>query len=162
MGRHIEIKWQESEAELKKRFQKEKHPERRTRLQALWLMRRGETMVTVSQMLGKHYRTVQRWATWYRAGGLTEVLQRTTGRAGGGHNAYLTQPQQKTLVARVSQGKFKTIHQIMEWVYQRWGVRYKYKGMYDWVKRHQGGLKVPRPHAAKADDEAQAAWKKGG
>lgn len=131
------------------------------RLQVLWLMRCGESMVTVSQVVGVNYRTVQRWVAWYRVGGLAEVLRRTTGRAGGGHNAYLSPAQEKTLVARIASGDFKAIHQVIEWVHQRWGIRYKYKGMHNWVKRHYGGLKVPRPHAAKADDEAQEAWKRG-
>ena len=64
MGRHVQIEWQESEAELKQMYQREKHPQRRSRLQALWLMRQGKTMTEISPVIGVHYRTVQQWAAW--------------------------------------------------------------------------------------------------
>jgi transposase len=98
---------------------------------------------------------------WYRQGGLAEVLRRTPGHGAPGKAAYLSTTQQKALRARVAQGHFKTVQQVIEWVQQRWGVKYTYGGMYDWLKRQQARLKVPRPQAEKASPEAQEAWKKG-
>ncbi len=50
---------------------------------------------------------------------------------------------------------------VIEWVRGRWGVNYSYQGMYTLMKGHGLGLKVPRPHSAKADAKQQMAWKKG-
>lgn len=90
MGWHVEIVWHESEAELKRPYQHESHPQRRTRLQALWLLRQGKSLVEVAQVVGVHPRTLQSWAAWYRQGGLSRLVDRLKGQGAGGRNAYLT------------------------------------------------------------------------
>jgi len=47
MGRPLAMAWQESESELKERYLAEKHPQRRTRLQALWWLCQGQSMAAV-------------------------------------------------------------------------------------------------------------------
>ena len=74
----------------------------------------------------------------------------------------LNDKQQKALVARVALGDLRTVWDVMRWVKARWGVVYSYEGMRSLMKRHQLGLKVPRPQSEKASPETQAAWKKGG
>ena len=68
-----------------------------------------------------------------------------------GKQPYLNWLQQRALVAKVKQGKFRRVWDVMEWVRGRWGVRYTYKGMYSLMKGNGLGLKVLRPHSAKAD-----------
>jgi transposase len=162
MARTLEVDWQQSERELHELYRREANPHRRTRLQSLWLLRQNKSIKEVAPVVGMHYRTVQSWVAWYRQGGLAEVLRRTPGYAAPGKKAFLTAAQQRALLARVAQGQFKTVWHILEWVEDRWGMRYTYHGMYDFLKRHQAGLKVPRPHAEKASPEAREAWKKGG
>ena len=161
MGRHVQIDWQETEAELKQMFRAEKHRQRRTRLQALWLMRQGRTMTAVSPLLGVHYRTVQRWAAWYRTGGISEVLKRTSGHAAPGRKPYLSSSQQNALLAQVARGVFHSVWDVLDWVEQRWGVRFRPGGMYDFLDRHDANLKVPRPQATQTSPEIQDNWKKG-
>lgn len=161
MGRHVEIEWQETAAELKQMYRAEKHPQRRTRLHALWWMRQGKTMAEISPLLGVHYRTVQRWAAWYRIGGVTEVLKRTAGHAAPGRKPYLSSPQQKALLAQVARGKFHSVWEVLDWVEQRWDVRFRPGGMYDFLDRHDANLKVPRPQATQTNPEIQEQWKKG-
>jgi len=84
-GRPIEVEWKHSEAELRKLYNEEKHVERRTRYQALWLIRGGRSMKEVSEIVDRDYDTVRRWMSWYRDGGLSEVGQRLPGQAGGAH-----------------------------------------------------------------------------
>ena len=48
MGRRLQLEWHESESELKQCYQREKHGERRTRLQALWLLRQGKRVADVA------------------------------------------------------------------------------------------------------------------
>lgn len=161
MGRRVQVKWQESPDELKQRYQREKQYERRTRLQALWLLRQGQAIRAVAPLVGVNYRTVQDWLAWYRQGGLSEVLRRIRGYQVQGVPAYLSPLQQRALVARVKMGEFRTVWEVMQWVEGRWGIRYGYKGMWELLTRLGLGLKVPRPQAEQASPAAQAAWKKG-
>jgi transposase len=78
-----------------------------------------------------------------------------------GKKPYLNRLQQRALVAKAQQGQFRTVWDVIEWARGRWGVRYTYKGMYSLMKGNGLGLKVPRPHSAKADAKQQMAWKKG-
>ena len=119
MGRHVQIEWQESEAELKQMYRREKHPKRRSRLQALWLMRQGKKRVEISPLIGVHYRTVQQGAAWYRIGGVSEVLKRIPGQAAPGRKSYLAAAQQKALLAQVARGVFHSVWELLDWVEQR-------------------------------------------
>jgi len=83
MARKLQIEWQEDASELKERYQKEKDHQKRTRLQALWLVRTGRPMSEVAPIVGVHYRTVQEWIAWYRTGGVAEVLKHRCGGHGG-------------------------------------------------------------------------------
>lgn len=64
-------------------------------------------------------------------------------------------------MAKVELGEFRTVWDVIEWVEDRWGVRYTYQGMYSLLKGQGLGLKVPRPHSEKADAQQQVAWKRG-
>ncbi len=161
MGRREKFDWQESCEELKRRYRKEVHPQRRTRLQALWQLRQGKRVQDVVDLTGASYRSVQQWLRCYRQAGLSEVLRRVVGHQAKGKKPYLNRLQQKALVAKVQQGQFRTVWDAMEWVQGRWGVSYTYKGMYSLMKGHGLGLKVPRPHSEKADVQQQIAWKRG-
>ena len=161
MGRRVKVDWQESSEELKHRYQKEVHPQRRTRLQALWQLHQGKRIQDVVDLTGASYRSVEQWLRCYRQGGLSEVLRRVVGHQAKGKKPYLNRLQQKALVAKVQQGQFRTVWDAKEWVQGRWGVNYTYKGMYSLMKGHGLGLKVPRPHSEKADAQRQIAWKKG-
>ena len=74
MGGQLKVNWQESADELKRLYQKEVYPQRRTRLQALWQLRLGKRIQDVVDLTGASYRRVQQWLEWYRRGGLSEVL----------------------------------------------------------------------------------------
>ncbi len=162
MGGRVQVQWQESSEELKQRYQKEVHPRRRARLQALWQLHLGKRIQDVVDLTGASYRSVQQWLRWYRQGGLNEVLRRVVGHHAKGKKPYLNRLEQRALVAKVQQGQCRTVWDVIEWVQGRWGERYTYKGMYTLMKGHGLGLKVPRPHSEKADAQQQIAWKRGG
>ncbi len=162
MGRGVKVDWQESSEELKQLYQKETHPQRRTRLQALWQLSQGKGIQDVVDSTGASYRSVQKWIRWYRQGGLGEILRRVVGHQAKGKKPYLNRLQQKALVAKVQLGQFRTVWDVIQWVWGRWVVRYTYQGMYSLMKGLGLGLKVPRPHSEKADAQQQIAWKKGG
>ena len=106
MGRELEIEWQETASELKKLYRKERNSERKTRLHAFWQLRLGKTLKEVVELVGIGYRTLQRWVSCYRHGGLKEVLQRIKGHGNQGRPAKLNTLQQKALAAKSDVGVF--------------------------------------------------------
>ena len=121
MGRGVNVDWQESSEELKQHYLKEEHPRRPTRLQALWQLRRGKPIEDVADFTGASYRSIQQWLQWYRQGGLGEVLRRVVGHQAPGKKPYLNRLQQRALVAKVQQGQFRTVWDVVQWVRGRWG-----------------------------------------
>jgi transposase len=160
-GRVLEIGWgdEETSEALKKAYLAERDGTVRTRLHALWLLRRGWPLGVVAAVVGTHYRSVQRWIAWYRQGGIRVVRAR---RAGGvGQVARLSRAAQRELSDAVAQGQFRTARQIQEWIATHDQVMYTLGGVYSLLERLRCGPKVPRPLHAKTDEATQEAWKKG-
>jgi len=160
-GRPFVIEWRPADTPeaLKAAYQAERDREVRTRLHALWLLRSGWKLAPVAEALGVDYRTVQRWAAWYRAGGLALVRAHRMG--GRGQPSFLTREAQAEVAAAVERGQFRTAEEIRDWIAERYGVTYKVSGIYSLMKRLRCRPKVPRPVHTKVDQAAQAAWKKG-
>jgi transposase len=76
MGRQLQIDWQQTGAELKELYHKERNSEHRPRPHALRQLRCGKSLKQVAELVGIAYRTLQYWVAWYRDGGLAEVLSR--------------------------------------------------------------------------------------
>ena len=161
-GRPLEIAWrpEDDEGALKAAYRKEQRPDVRPRLHALWLLRSGRGIRAVAQLLGVHERTVQRWVDWYRQGGMAAV--RAHRQAGTGQPSFLTAEQQAQLWDQAATGAFRTAAEARRWVAEQFGVHYRPGGMYALLGRLRIHPKVPRPVNPKADQGAQAAWKKGG
>jgi hypothetical protein len=93
-GRPFEMEWEESAEELFEAYRQEKEVQRRTRLQALWLLRQGRSLEEGSQIVGVSYRTLQRWVagsasahtgTWRPRGALlSNSATRGAGESPGG------------------------------------------------------------------------------
>lgn len=161
-GRPLVIDWrpEDEEATLKAAYRRERRPDVRPRLEALWLLRSGRSGREVAQVVGVHERSVQRWLDWYRQGGVAAV--RAHRQAGTGQPSFLTAEQQAQLRAQAATGAFRTATEAQQWVADRFGVTYRPGGMYALLGRLRIHPKVPRPVNPKADQTAQAAWKKGG
>lgn len=161
-GRPLVIVWrpEDDEGALKAAYRQERRADVRPRLQALWLLRTGRPVRAVAAVVGVHERTVQRWLRWYRDGGLAAV--RAHRQAGTGQPSFLTAEQQAQLWAQAATGAFRTAAEAQRWVAERFGVTYRPGGMYALLGRLRIHPKVPRPVNPKADQVAQAAWKKGG
>ena len=162
MGGQLKIDWQQSSEELKHLYQK-CIPSGAADCKPSGSYAEGNAPIGIGvvDLTGASYRSVQQWLRWYRQNGLSEVLRRMVGHHAKGKKPYLTQLQQRTLVAKVKHGQFRTVWEVIEWVRGRWGVSYAYKGMYTLMKGHGLGLKVLRPQSAKANAQQQATWKKG-
>ncbi|HET7039716.1 MAG TPA: winged helix-turn-helix domain-containing protein [Gemmatimonadales bacterium] len=161
-GRKLRIEWAAGDdaAGLYARYRRERRADVRPRLHALWLVRTGHTARAAAAVLGVDERTVQRWLSWYRAGGLAPIEGRHAGSQGA--PSFLTAEQKEELVSEVATGRFRTAAEIRRWVQERWGVSYTEGGMYALLHRLRCRPKVPRPVHEKVDHLAQARWKKGG
>jgi transposase len=156
------IEWKETGQALYDRYRTEQDVAARKRLGALWLVRSGASASRAAHLMGVGRRTLTRWLGWYRAGGLDEVVARVPGHGATGAAGRLSDEQLAALYVRSSQGMFRTYQEARAWVRAEWGIEYSYQGMYAVLARLGVQPKVPRPTAAKADQEAQAEWQKGG
>ena len=161
-GRPLVIDWrpEDDEATLKAAYQQERRADVRPRLHALWLLRRGRGVREVAALVGVHERSVQRWVGWYRDGGVAGV--RAHRQAGKGQPSFLTAEQQAHLWDEAAAGAFRTAAEAQQWIAREFGVSYRPGGMYALLGRLRIHPKVPRPVNPKADQVAQAAWKRGG
>ena len=161
-GRPFEVTWREEDTTeaLKAAYRRERDIELRTRLHGLWLLRSGRRLSSVGATVGVHYRTVQTWVGWYREGGVPEVVSHRMG--GKGQEPFLTDEAQEQVAEEVATGRFRTAGEIRDWITEQYGVTYKIGGIYSLMHRLRCSPKVPRPMHAKADQEQQASWKKGG
>jgi transposase len=111
--------------------------------------------------MGVHYRTIQRCVSWYRQGGLAEVLAHRHGGHGGPERRLMPE-QEAELKAKTEAGEIRTIWDGIDWVQQMHQVKYTYWGMRGVFARLQLKKKVPRSRSPKASAAEQEAWKKGG
>jgi transposase len=116
-------------------------------------------MEQVAEVVGVHYRTVQRWVGWYRHGGVAEVCVHHGG--GQGQPSWLTSEQEAAVAEEAAKGAFTTATEARQWVSHQFGVTYRPKGIYGLLRRVRCHPKVPQPIHVKADPQAQEAWKKG-
>lgn len=162
MSKPVTVPWAETADELYARYTRERDVRGRQRLQALWLVRRGQAIGEAAHLAGVGQRSLERWLGWYRQDGLGAVLQRVPGHGAPGQPSRLTATQQQALVAQTATGAFRTYHEARAWAEEQFGVAYTYKGMYTLLARLGVHPKVPRPLATNADPVVQEGWKKGG
>lgn len=162
MSRSVQVEWAETVDELYQRYRLEQDVAARKRLQALWLVRRGERVSAAAQQAGVGHRTLVRWLGWYRHGGLDSVLERVPGHGAKGAPSKLTTEQLERLAERAGRGEFGTYGEAAEWVRERFGVGYSYDGIWSLLARLEIIPKVSRRAAEKADPAVQESWRKGG
>ena len=162
IGRPFRMAWHEQDTPeaLKEACQSQRDVYIRTRLHALWLIRRGWQIKAAAEAVGVHCRSAQKWVGWYREGGLDELLSRRMG--GVGQPRFLSESQERRLVGEIGSGRFRTAGEIADWVESEYGVRFKGNSIYSVLERLGCSPKVPRPRHEKADLYAQERWKKGG
>ncbi len=144
-GRPLIVEWAETPEELHTKFRRERNGHRRARLEALWMLRSGSSISAAGAKVGVDYRTIQRWVSWYREGGLEAVLTRTPGYAAPGRPSRLTSEQRTVLLRKSRQGQFRTVRDAVDWVEQEFGVTYTYTGMHALLNRN---VRQIRPRAA--------------
>jgi transposase len=130
------------------------------RLQALWLLRNGQSIHDGAAAIGCHPRTAPSGVAWERKEGLEDVRRHRKG--GRGHACRLSDAQVAELKQKAAAGQLQRVQDAVAWVKARYQVEDPWSGMYSLVPRAGLRKKVPRPFNPKASVEAHDAWKKGG
>ena len=117
--------WRDDSETLLRAYLDESGREIRTRLHALWLMRRGACPHAAARAVGASTASVHRWLAWYARGGIAEVRQRQYR----GRVARLSRTQQRALIERARGQPFLSTQEARRWVEAHLGVRYTHSGM---------------------------------
>ena len=136
-GRPLHVTWEHSAEDFERMLEKERDPRRRARLEAFMMLRQGKRIRDVTEVVGADYRTVQRWVSWYRTGGIESVLRRTPGHAAPGRRPKLTPQQTRELLKEHQAGRFRSIREAVEWTSEKYGVEFTYTGMHAHIRRAQ-------------------------
>lgn len=161
IGRPFVVNWrpEDTSESLRTAYRAQQDTMLRTRLHGLWLLRSGRQLGEVSSVVGVHYRTVQKWVSWYRKGGVKEVLSHRM--RGKGQARFLNAEQERELTEEVESGRFRTAGEIRDWIESEYGVSYRLGSVYSLLARLGCSPKVPRGLHVKADVDAQESWKRG-
>ncbi len=160
-GRQFRVDWRPNDTPeaLRAAYRAERDIMLRTRLHALWLLRSGRRMGEVASVVDIHYRTLQRWVSWYRTGGVKEVVSHTN--KGKGQPRFLSAEQERELTEEVGSGRFRTGGEVRDWIESEYGVSFRLGSVYSLLARLGCSPRVPRGLHEKADLRAQESWKKG-
>lgn len=124
------------------------------RLLAMRLAAGGQmTAAQIAEHLGISRRQFFNWVNALKAGGVAALLER---EHGGGAPARIHGPIQAQLLAGLQKGRWKRAKEIQAWLEEAHQTSISLKGVYYWLGKLGGVLKVPRKtHAGK--DVAQTA-----
>jgi transposase len=161
-GRKLTVDWKHTAEELYAHYNNTPNTQIARRFQALALLRRGRTLKETAEIVGVSIRTVQKWLTWYRTGGLDELTRRTRGGNRIPVRPLLTPDQQAQLLQHAATQGFRTLREAAAWCRETLGVELSERQVQRLFHRLGFRRKIPRPMAVRADAALQAQWKKGG
>jgi transposase len=113
------------------------------------------TAAQIAEQLGISRRCFFDWMSALKAGGLAGLLER---QHGGGAVPQVQGDALKELQAGLQSGRWKRAKEIQHWLRERHTIRLKLAGVYYWLGKLGGVLKVPRKtHAQKWRGDDQVA-----
>ncbi len=151
-----------SVAELIGLAKREKRATMVRRLQVVILAKRARTAPQIVEATSVSRRTVQEWVQRYNVGGLEGLADRRRG----GNRRHLTADQETQVcqyLDRAAADPHDSVRRgedLRRWLEAQFGVLFSLTGVYDLLHRLGYSCLVPRPRHAKADPQAQAAFKK--
>lgn len=128
------------------------------RLLAIRLAASGQfTAAQIAEQIGVSRRQFFHWVNALKAGGVERLLER---EHGGGRPAQVDGVVLTELVAGLQAGRWKRAKEIQQWLRQRHETRLGLKGVYYWLGKLGGVLKVPRKTHAQKDAAASAEFQR--
>ena len=123
-------------------------------------MNKFETRQDVSNYLGVHIRTLERWVVNYSTGGIDKMLTDTPKNKS---SKIITSTIHEGLSSRVNDpnNPFLGYWDAQNWVKEHYGVDVKYQRIREYLIQHfKTKLKTPRKSHYKKDEEAEKAFLK--
>jgi putative transposase len=122
------------------------------RLLAMRLAASGQfTAAQIAEQIGVSRRQFFHWVSALKAGGVEQLLER---EHGGGQPAQVRGNALSELQAGLQTGRWKRAKEIQQWLRQRHETKLTVKGVYYWLGKLGGVLKVPRKTHAQKDADA--------
>ena len=126
------------------------------RLLAMRLAASGEfTAAQIAEQIGVSRRQFFHWVNALKSGGVEQLLERAHG---GGQPAQVKPTVLQELQAGLQAGRWKRAKEIQQWLGQCHKTRLSVKGVYYWLGKLGGVLKVPRKTHAHKDVAASIAF----
>jgi transposase len=126
------------------------------RLLALRLAASGQfTAAQIAEQIGVSRRQFFHWVNALKAGGVAQLLERDHG---GGQPAQVQGAALRELQSGLQAGRWKRAKEIQQWLRQRHQTQISVKGVYYWLGKLGGVLKVPRKTHVQKDAAASAAF----
>ena len=144
--------------DLKRLLKRVSHRRFIPRIQMLILLKENPkiTLKEMTNLLHFSYATLKGWWKKYEEGGLEELLDwKVTGYRG-----KMTEEQLREFENELNEGGFSNQREMIEWIYQKFGIRYSQQGISDLLKRIGAKKKVGRPVNTKKDKEKEEEFKK--
>jgi len=128
------------------------------RLLAMRLAASGQfTAAQIAEQLGISRRQFFHWVNALKSGGVDQLLERAHG---GGQPARVRGPALTELRAGLQTGRWKRAKEIQQWLRQRHATQLTVKGVYYWLGKLGGVLKVPRKTHTHKDAAQSAAFQR--
>ena len=128
------------------------------RLLAMRLAASGQfTAAQIAAQIGVSRRQFFHWVNALKAGGVAQLLERDHG---GGQPAQILGAVLRELQAGLQAGRWKRAKEIQAWLQQRHETKLTVKGVYYWLGKLGGVLKVPRKTHAQKDAAASVAFQR--
>ena len=162
MGKKAISTIKESVSELKNLLGKQTTLKGEKRLKSLLSIKTGkfETRQQVADNVSVHIRTLERWLSNYKEGGIDQML---TDKPKNKTSKIITTEIHKGLSKRVNDphNPFLGYWDAQEWVKQEFGIDVKYQRIREYLIQHfKTKLKTPRKSHYKKDDQAEKAFLK--
>ena len=164
MPRSIRLEAHFSTEELESAYLQAKDPIESRRWQLLWLVSRGYSLKETAQILDLNYDYARDIVQRYNAEGAEGVVNRIKTLTDRGKKPLLSaiqlQDLKKCLELPAEEGGVWTEPKVARWIAQLTGRKVTDSQGWRYLKRCRHSWQRPRPHHAKADDQAQAEFKK--
>ena len=128
------------------------------RLLAMRLAASGQlTAAQIAEQVGVSRRQFFHWVNALKSGGVAQLLERGHG---GGQPAQVTGPALAGLQSGLETGRWKRAKEIQPWLAQQHQTKLSLKGVYYWLGKLGGVLKVPRKTHTHKDAAASAEFQR--
>lgn len=154
-----------STEELEDRYRSAKDSVERSHYQIVWLIARGKTTTEVMEATGYGRTWIQKLSRRYNEGGPQALGDKRHHNPGATHRALLNPKQREELSEALKEpppdGGMWNSRKVAEWIEKKTGRRgVRAQRGWEYLKKLDRSLKVPRPRHRKADLEEQEAFKK--